>query len=163
MKRGRLMMLGIFALALGTAALAQGTGKTFGSGTFQRGAINGSLTDGGSFSISLVGSDFFFSFDIGTLRQFHQGCDPDLGLKACFTFSTGTITVKDTAGATVFMGSLRDGQLLERTNTPLTWISTYSVTPKSPPLVSGGGRLEFAFIGEKVTGGEGLAFGDRSR
>jgi hypothetical protein len=76
-------------------------------------------------------------------------------LKACFTFSTGTITVKNTAGSTLFAGSLHDGQLLERTDTPLTWILTYSVAPKPPSLVDAGGQLQFAFMGKQVTGGEG--------
>lgn len=150
----RVLSLAILALALSAAALAQRV-KTFDSGTFQRGAISGSLTNGGSFDISVVGGDSLFSFEIGPLSQFHQGCDPDFGLKACFAFSTGTITVKNTAGSTIFTGSLHDGQLLERTNTPLPWILTYSVTPKIPSLVSAGGQLQFAFIGEQVTGGDG--------
>ena len=150
----RVLSLAILALAFPAAALAQIV-KTFDSGTFQRGAISGSLTNGGSFEILVAGSDSLFSVDIGTLSQFYQECDPDFGLKACFTFSTGTITVKNTAGSTVFTGSLHDGQLLERTNTPLTWILTYSVTPKNPPLVGAGGQLQFAFIGKQLTGGEG--------
>jgi len=150
----RVLSLAILALAFPAAMLAQRV-KTFDSGPFQRGAISGSLTNGGSFDISVVGGDSFFSFDIGPLSQFHQGCDPDFGLKTCFTFSTGTITVKNNSGATVFAGNLHDGQLLERTNTPLTWILTYSVTPKTPPLVDAGGQLQFAFIGKQVTGGDG--------
>ena len=66
----------------------------------------------------------------------------------------GTITAKNTAGSTVFTGSLHDGQLLERTNTPNTEL-TYSVTPKNPPLVESGGQLQFAFTGKQVIGGAG--------
>ena len=151
----RVFSLAILALALPTSASAQGVGKVFELGPLQSGTITGSLTEGASFDISVVGRDSFFFFDIGTLTQFHQGCDPDFGLKACFTFSTGTITVKNTAGATVFTASLHDGQVLERTNTPLTWILTYSVTPKNPLLVGAGGQLQFSFTGKKVTRGEG--------
>jgi hypothetical protein len=159
------MLLVLLALALPTGALANSfnssgccLSKQFELGTFQSGIISGSLTNGGSFDVAAVGSVSIFSYDIGTLAQFHQGCDPNLGLEACFTFNTGSITVKNSAGSTVFTGSLNDGQLLERTNTPLPWIFTYSLIP-NPPLIGGVGRLQFAFTGTKLNGAEGVVSG----
>jgi hypothetical protein len=169
MSMRRVMLLALLVLALPTAALANSfsftssgccLSKQFELGTFQSGIISGSLTNGGSFDVAAVGSVSSFSYDIGTLTQFHQGCDPTLGLEACFTFNTGSIIVKNAAGSVVLMGILTQGQLLERSNDPsLPWIFTYSLIPNLP-LVSGGGRLQVAFTGQKLTGGEGLVFGN---
>ena len=141
----RVMLLALLALALSTAASA--SSFTFAtsqssrlvcpaplgcsSGEFQSGTISGSITNGGSVDISVVGNSKttpFFSFDVGPLTK--VPCFPG---GECFDFKTGTVTIENAAGATVFTSSIINGVLpleLHFTETnPRYWVQTLYPSP----------------------------------
>jgi hypothetical protein len=166
----RIMLLVLFALALPTAALANSTtcpgGCLFTSGTIQSGTISGGITNG--LDITIVGDSKttpFFSYDIGPVT----GTCPNSGQGTfCFRFSTGTVTVKDTAGATVFTSSLTNIGIVDtfwRTSPPGVLCSALDVGtcfelqanlggPNSGGVAFTTSRFSF-FIGEVIPGGDG--------
>jgi hypothetical protein len=92
------MVLMLLALALPTAALANSF-KIFTTGDFVSGSA--SFGAGHSFEISLVGTE-------NTITLFTP---ETTGGPFDFLFSTGTVTVKNPAGATVFDNSVTKGTI----------------------------------------------------
>jgi hypothetical protein len=95
------------------------------------------------FDISVVGTDNSISLETGILRRSRSFDNPGV---ICFSFTSGTVTVKNPAGRTVFTHSLRDGLIL-RKGTVEVEIST-SLVPN--PVVGSGsvGFFSFSPFGE---------------
>ena len=108
MRRGRVMLLTLLALALPTSALANDI--EFETGTFEHGTITSSF--GKHFRVQVVGS-----MDTITLSI------PNLSCSATETecsFRSGTVTVENPAGVTVFTAGLKSGEIKMGTGTGRT-------------------------------------------
>jgi hypothetical protein len=172
------MLLALLALALPTAALANSFAPeilqssrlisgTYVSGLFQSGTISGSITNGGSFDVSVVGDSKItpiFSFDIGPLTQVF-GILNCVGFpeNMCFKFDTGTIIIKNTAGATLFTNSLTDGMLfITPPNAfngfcaPNTCASLSANLLPNSMVIGGFTIFNFTFMGSNLNSGEAL-------
>jgi hypothetical protein len=105
----RAMLLTLVAMALPTAALA--TSINFMTGTFEHGKVtresSGKFT-APSFTISVTGKSGTITITTNTLGA---GCDTNI-VGEC-SFSSGTITVKNSSGSTVFTDSLKDGLIFK--------------------------------------------------
>jgi|SRR5215467_9306318 len=161
----RVMLLALLALTLPAAALANSitfsnskSGRlatgVYLSGEFQSGTISGSITNGGSVDISVVGDSKtppFFSCDIGPLTDTH--CPPPV---VCFTFKTGTVTIDNAANATVFTRSITNGGL--NVGVGENNASVFGNLVLSSMAPNGGSTgFNFVFMGNKLTKGTGQA------
>jgi len=59
----------------------------------------------------MVGTDNTITLDTGILRRSQPFENPEV---ICFSFSSGTVTVKNPAGRTIFMHSLMDGLIVRK-------------------------------------------------
>jgi len=88
------------------------------------------------FEVSMVGTDNTISLDTGRLSQSLK--NPEL---ICFSFSSGTVTVKNPAGRTIFTHSLRDGLIVRKSGSVEVEISAGFV----PNTMVGSGSTSFQF------------------
>lgn len=105
----RAMLLTLVAMALPTAALANSIDFT--TGRFENGTVtrdsSGKFTMP-SFSVTVTGSLGTITLSTDSLGV---GCDTN-SLGMC-TFTSGTVTVKNTHGATVFTDSIDNGMVIK--------------------------------------------------
>ena len=94
------------APALTTSASAASI--TYRTGNFVRGIWTGFNIP---FEVSMVGTDNTITLDTGILRRSQPFEDPGV---ICFSFSSGTVTVKTPAGRTIVMHRLREGMIVRK-------------------------------------------------
>jgi hypothetical protein len=146
----RVVLLGLLALAMPTAALASSIDFT--TGTFVHGTIS-RVVNGGFFGTLTVRVN-------GDLTQIHldgaaiagQGCHV-AGDGSC-TFTGGTITVRNAAGTTtMFTDSVQSGTIT-KTATSATISAILAPGSGTPALGAGGGLVSFSvrFTATPMTG-----------
>jgi hypothetical protein len=161
MRRGRLMMLTLMALALPTAALAKSF--SFNTGVFGD-TVNSAIpsrTASGGFGVA--GTDFRIGVE-GSLNFIHlggailgPGCNPAAGGNASCSFTGGTVTVRATPSSStvLFTDSLTSGTITKTATTAVItgFLTANADVPAGSTVVfrvSFGGTSPFS---ARLTGG----------
>jgi len=127
------MLLTLLAVALPTAALANSI--DFSTGTFTSGTITSNFHN--PFSVEVVGSGGTITLDTSTLNTH---CAP---ATAVCTFTSGTVTVKNSAGVTVFTSSVTDGTISRVTPPNEDSITANLVPGTCSPITCTSGSVTF--------------------
>ena len=155
----RVMLLTLLAaVAVPTAALAETIDFT--TGLFQMGTVtrnpSGSFLSN-NFAVSVTGTLATIDISVPTLGS---GCDTNT-LGMCM-FSSGTVTVKNTSGATIFTDSLSAGMIIKTSNG-----ATITATMNPNVLDPTGGVVSYTLsfargpnASDNLIGGTGFASGN---